>query len=46
MINDAQNIKEMYDIATNDESMDNRIVEGISKLYFETKKYLGDEGEL
>lgn len=39
-MNDAQNIKELYDIVKADDSIDGRIVEGISNLYIETKKYL------
>lgn len=39
-MNDAQNIKELYDIVKADDSIDDRIVEGISNLYIETKKYL------
>lgn len=40
IINDAQNIKEMYELVKNDDSIDERIVDGISNLYIETKKYL------
>ena len=40
ILNDAQNIKELYDIVKADDSIDDRIVKGISNLYIETKKYL------
>lgn len=40
VINDAQNIKEMYELVKDDDSIDERIVEGIYKLYIETKMYL------
>ena len=39
-INDAQNIEELYEIMKDDDSIDERIVEGISNLHLETKKYL------
>ena len=39
-LNDAQNIEEMYELVVNDENVDDRIVEGITNLYFESRKYL------
>lgn len=40
ILNDAQNIEEMYELVLTDANVDEKIVEGITKLYFESKKYL------
>lgn len=40
ILNDAQNIEEMYELVVTDANVDEKIVEGITKLYFESKKYL------
>jgi hypothetical protein len=38
-LNDGQNIEELYHIVVNDGNVDKRIVEGITNLYFESRKY-------
>lgn len=40
ILNDAQNIEEMYELVVTDANVDEKIVEGITKLYWESKKYL------
>lgn len=40
LLDDAQNIEEMYGLIENDENVDDRIVEGITKLYIESRKFL------
>ena len=40
ILNDAHNIEEMYELVLTDANVDEKIVEGITKLYFESKKYL------
>lgn len=39
-LNDAQDIEEMYNLVINDENVDRRVVEGMARLYFESRKYL------
>jgi hypothetical protein len=40
LLDDAQNIEEMYELVVNDENVDDKVVEGITKLYYESRKFL------
>lgn len=40
ILNDAQNIEEMYELVVNDENVDDRVVEGMTKLYMESRIFL------